>query len=400
MIRPALSTLLLASVALAQAPEAPAAPDRTQEFLEAQQGRQDALLGTFHYALILQGSQNMGHASFVIEAAPEGSGATYKVASTLSMTFGPRKNEGQIDTLLDERFAVLEEVEDNHESARGGGMVEKSSTVKREGDTWHFSAKRVEPGAEQPLELTLDHEHAGDSHSDMASMLLMARAFDRAAPGTYRFETLEWPSPGDEAQTEPTIKPLEVTVPAAATTISQNGAEHQVHAIRVASGEQVMLFYVDAQGRLLALEPEGTPIRFVLVTDAEAATQDQGETQVALGAGAKGPKDAVMLYFAVLAKQQPVAQLDTVMDWASIQAELGAEDENIRAMSPKAVADLLKEQFAKQPTAFPPEQLQLIESTLKVTENEAQDEALVTMEDLELKVVRKGEGWFLTSIPH
>jgi hypothetical protein len=394
---PFVATLvLLAAGPVLLAQEAVAPPDKTAAFLESLQGLDKTLLGAYRFGLYLRGSKNMGSSSFVVARASEESGAVYEVTATIAMAFGPVKNIGDYVLLLNEKLGIVSKVFNKREQ-KGDQVETKVGTIRSDGDRWIreqvVKLGSDEKGTESEASLT----YGGLNYWDLACVFLVARKLDRSVAGAWNLEGVTWP---DGAETGK-VSRIAFSVTGATTTIDHRGRQVEVRTVQVVrEGKDTTLMQLQADGTVLTLGPVGPPILFVAGTEEEAKA-DIGDTGQAAGAGAETPKEAVMTYFRALAKTEPIERLDDVLDWDAIREEMAAEKPEAGALTSKIIADMIKEQLASRPAAFPPETLEVLEAGLVVeAEGDAATVGVATKPD-KFKLVKGADGrWRITHFPH
>lgn len=397
-----LVTLLTLAPAWSQETADPADP--TQALLDGLEGCDESLLGSYHYALVFQGAKNMGHMSYTVTRAEDARGGVYSMAGTTGMTIGGRSREGTTSTLLDARFALVEDLDEAVET-QGGQSTRQRTQLTRAGDTLSFERQRVkldengEP-SEDAKTITCSLEHPGPYHTEMASALLLVRVLDRSRPATYSLATVEWPKGSSDApQGKPEPLTIEVGVPGEVDVRGETITATPITVSRP-SDRHPVIYYVDAQGGLPAFGPKDTPILFVAVADADASRQNQGETEIPLGKGTQTPKEATLQFMAVLSRQDPWETLDDVIDWRAVLAQLNRKRPNTQGLSPKGMAELFRAEMEKRPAPMTPEQLAVFAERMVVEVDG--DAATVVMpgRGKRLELTRKDGVWYITALPH
>ena len=378
----------LAAPALAQGDdERAAALARGKAVLEKLKAADPALFGTQWFGIYLNGTTNIGKMKLTTAAAPEGSGAAYLVAMEMSLTFGPQKHSGTFEALFDAGFALVSrssvEVTEVPE-----GRIEKKETFRQVDGEWVFEADI--DGHKTTVKLATGEPN----HWEMSSLMPLVGKLDASKPQTLIFRGIHWPKPEESDDPPPAVKDIVVTVLEPAK-ISYRGPEVEARMVRVEkTDDDTTDFALDATGRVLAAKPLGPPIVIVAGTEEEC-----GKDLPA--AGAATPKEAVIVYMRVLAKDLPVSALDGVMDFAALLAGMGAENEAIAKQDIATFAANLKSSFAEQDAPFTKDDVAQIEPQLTTTEDG--DEAKVTLPDMEddpFLVHRIGGVWKITRFPH
>ncbi len=405
----------------ARAQEAPAedAKARASQLLEGLSGCDESLLGTRHYGFYFGGFKNVGHCTFTVERAPEGSGAVYKTTTTVSISFGPNRNDAHEEILLDEKLALVRGT--YHE-------------VEQEGDERVVTDKKItREGGEWVGEVTVDGQATvhrlpvrGPNHWDLAAALLLVRKLDLSAPGAYQLEGVHFPSEVEAADEEGAVEPeddfgagegegaeaeeaaaepegpahkLIVVTVATPQQVTHRGQQVEATEVKIErEGQETTTFTVDADRQVLAFGPTGPPIRLIAGTAEEARRDLPAPTTSAV---AQGPLAAVTTYLRAIAKLEPVEALDGVLDWGAIKEEMGAENPAMRNLSDAMFGAVMKEQFQSQPAALTQEQLDLIVPLLKA---EVQgDTATVRTPGVEhdaFRLRKVGDGWKIVHFPH
>ncbi len=392
-----LAILALSLVAPADAQETSGRDEafaRGKAVLAALKEADTTLFGTTFFGFYLHETQNIGTMRFDVSAAPEESGAVYRVAMDLKMAVGTQKVTGKFEALLDAGFGLVSrssvEITEVPE-----GRITKKERNRREGGEWVYEAEIEGPAP------TYRIATAEPDHWEMASLMLLVRRIDSATPQTFVFRGIHWPKPEEIDEPPPAVKDIVLTVEAPVKG-SHRGGALEARRVRVEkTDDETTVFTLDEKGHILSARPGNVPLLIVAGTEEECARDLPGATDSAGPRGATTPKDAAMVYLRVLAKDLPVSALDDVFDYDALYEGLKTENEAIGNLTPEQFAETLRTQFESQEAAFTKEQLAAVEPALGV--EETGETAKVTIpgaEESPFLLRRTPSGWKITRFPH
>ncbi len=374
-----LGTLLFASSLLAQ---------EGTDFLADQEGYDEAVAAPLALGLYLNGSKNLGRMELGFEPAPEGSGATYKVSFQGEMQFGPDKNKGGTEALLDEQFRLVWSKEISDET-KEGKPVHKEETIEHVGDAWVKTT--VENGKESKLEIPYE-----PAHVQLLGYVLIARAtIDAESGATHTTRCLEWK--------EGKVGAIDVSIQLGGSAPYMfRGTEVEAREVRFDEPDGSFVVRVGAEGQIFAIEFAEMPLAMIAGT-AEEITQDIAGAAAPAEPGADDPRSAVLVYFRVLTGEKEPSALDAVFDWAAVKAEIDARDPKTKGMAVDAFAVLMKDQFRQAAEAgkVTKDQVDAIAGMLK-TETKG-DEATVAIpgeEEDAFRLKKTEKGWMIHHFPH
>jgi hypothetical protein len=356
-----------------------------------------ALFGTQCFGMYLKGVKSIGIAKVTLAAAPEGSGAAYLTVMELELVFGPQKMSGKLEALLDATFALLArssvEVREMVE-----GRLEKKETNRRDGAEWVYEAEISGGNGKVAHRLATSEP----DHWMVPSLMTLARKLGLGEAGTLILRGIHWPKPEEADEPPPAVKDIVATV-GGAEKVVHRGAGVEARRIRFAKGDdEVVEVVIDAAGRVLSVTQSQVPLVLVAGTEEECRTDlpapDDG---IDRQKGAASPKEAVMTYLRVLAKELPASALEGLLLWPVLHEEMSAEREEIAKLSLEEFKGALIEGFGEQAAGFTPEQLAEVEPG--IVAKEEGDEATVTIPTVEenpFRVRRTADGWKIAHFPH
>jgi len=395
-----LAALLVAAPASAQDPGT-GDPRERGKALVAGLERDPTLLGAQHFGIVLGERKSIGTGTFVVEEAPEGSGAAYRVTSTLKMAVGPASFLLNAESLLDAQLALISST--SREEDTEGDAVEKTVKAMRRTPQGWVLERTVNDGETERRELPA----AEPNHGDLPSMLLLSRVLDTSAEREYVLRGIHWddgeePVDGGPAQApEPSWQDVVIrsTPPA---PLSYRGAERQAARVVIErEGEEPTTFAVTPERELLAWWTGDRPIRLIKAASAEEAKQDLPGPAGGEDAAAAGPKQAVVRYFEVAAKVRPVDALDEVMDWKAVKEDLAKEDPSLNDVTPDLFGQLMKQQLSGSDAQITQEQVEMVAAMLQVkVDGERATVAVPGQDEDPFRLERRDGRWRILHFPH
>lgn len=391
-----LLAVVLAPGLLAQEGDAAKAAEAGKQLLAGVKEIDTSFLATTWYGIHMSGAKNVGKAKMVAEKAPDGSGAVYKVVTEIQMSIGPMTFKVNDVSLLDMAGSALsiETVEE-----RSGGR--ETTSVKRTGDNW--TGKVTVDGKS----LTSNHSGAVTNHWDVPNHCFVVRKLPLDKPGVYILKGIDWPKPveseesaaTDATQTLPAdcIKDVTFTV-GTPVQIKHRGADIQVWEVKVdRPGEESSVYTVDAKHQILVIAPAG-PIKMILGTEAEAgadlAVSEEDRAKEA------GIREAIGVFWDVMATVKPVDALDTIMDWQSIQDAMAAGAPDVGALKLEAFVKMMKEQYGATANESMKESLEFLKNAITVKfEGETAVVAMLGGDENPFHLKKVDGKWKITRVP-
>jgi hypothetical protein len=348
-----------------------------------------AIVGEFPFRMLLSG-QDVGGAMLSVTAAGPSTGAVYVAVFTGEFSFANMKVSAREEALLGADLALVSSVSGDKET-RGGNTVSKEIRLEKVDGRWY--SRQIVDGEERQFTFSADQPN----HWQMPSLLSLARILAGSESKEHEYSGVSWPRAGRDEPAAPSLGTVWFTLKDA-REITLGGKTVRSREIRCAkvtgSAEDVTVFEVTPEGKLLSFRPESAPL--LVVAEGYAAVEPQVLTDPS---GTGSPRDAVVMYLKVRAGSVPAEDLNKVMDWKAIYDEMAAEDE--RAILLKdTFATLMIEQFRQQAGGIDENAVALITPLLKVTEDG--DKATVTMPGKEQEpfLLRRAEdGWLITKFP-
>lgn len=382
-----LMILLLLGTAFAQ--ELPVAkPAGAEAFLAGLTGFDEAICGETELA-VRMGAKSIGTGKLVVTKAAEGSGGVYQASIKVNIAVGPMNMSMQETAVLDAKFALVSsEVREVNE--RGGVQEIKHRKITRAEGKW----TRVKTEGEETTTLVFPADRP--NHESALSAILISRKLAGSPSGDYVFTGVDWGDKDGKPQTEPKSQALTMTLKDAEPA-TFGDLELEVRTVLGAkeSDPETMDFVVGTDGRFISFAPSTAPLT---VIDA-ALPAGKAEPEVVAGTGS--PLAAAVLYLKALAGMVPVTDMNKVMDWAAIHADMSAEDPNVAALDVDTLAKVLLGQFSKQAGVVTPEQIELLIPMLTVKEDGETATVTIPGQDASPFKLRKTEtGWLITRFPH
>jgi hypothetical protein len=390
-----LGFLLCPPVLLAQEGDADAkALEAGRQLVAGLKDYDASLAGTYWLGIHLKGAKNIGKTKMVIEQAPAGSGAVYRVVTDLQVSMGPMNMKTYDDVLLDACCSTI-----NREVVEEDQNGKKLTSVKKTGDT------QVGKISKDGKSLTSKLQPAVLDYWEIPSQCLLLRKIPLDKPATYLLKGVDWPAPAEGAETADVeqdlpadcVKNVRIIVPAA-SKVMHRGAEVQAYLVRIErDGQDPDVFALDAQHRLLSVTPVKSPIVMVAGTEEEAGANLGPAAPEAPGTAEA--KEAMGVFLDVIAGVKEVDQLDTVMDWKAIREAMAEENEALAAFNDEGFAKLMKDQFKAPKNEAAKAQIAALKEMLEFKMDG--DNATVTLPGQEKPyVLKKVDGkWKIVRIP-
>lgn len=392
------SLLIAAAIALVHGPvradDAEAERERGRALVTGLRSVDPTLLGTYHFAYDQRG-RNIGHQELVVERAPEGSEAVYRVRlrgeCALEGLGGEKVDE---ETLLDERLALVSHTAtlERDLSAMGRDMSIRRTlrNTRRDGE---WIGEQVEGKTKQVVRLRTDEPDYGRA----ASQLLLVRKLDLTTAGTLRLPMIY--AAFDDEGCEASVEDVTVKVHPAAP-FQHRGQERDAHQVEVV-GELRCMAVVTPERALLAhwVGPATTADRLVAVDSAEDARKDLEAPD--MSPDALAARAVALRWFEVLAGERPFESLHDVVDWAALRDQEAERRAEVQKLSPEAYATRARErheQMRKMVGDLAKDMLNMARGSGRV--RVSGEEAIFTsIGDATLVLRRSDGGWRIVRAP-
>lgn len=289
-----------------------------------------SLLGTIRMGLYLN-AKNLGTMLIVVEAAPKGSGAVYKVSSKADVTFGASRNSVTEIVLLDAAFALvkLEGKQEEMAPNAAGGVSTRTKLLVQKGGKWVYTATHDEGQGAQTLTLTTPVQ--GPNHWEIGSLILLSRRVDLKTPGRYALKGIKWPEltthgwagPGGG---KPAFNPVTIEVPKA-TKRKIRGVERdlvRVKSTRVGEAGGAQFLLLDPAGAFYGVEADQMPIKMLVGTEKEVTADLKQDPELVK------VKAVITHWFEVVLKKKKSETLATIVDWEAYAATHKAADPSLK----------------------------------------------------------------------
>ena len=161
---------------------------RATGLLDRLEGHDEAVEGVFHYGIYLRGKVNLGAMKVVVDRAPAGKGAVYRVTSSAKMVVGADSVVVEEQALLDGALA-LRFLEQTETTTRGETQVRETTKMGRTEDGW---VRVHSDGSGEPRRI---RAKGGDirNYPDVINLMLLVRRLDLSET-SYAVQALEWPA--------------------------------------------------------------------------------------------------------------------------------------------------------------------------------------------------------------
>ncbi|MCZ6573525.1 MAG: hypothetical protein ACE10D_03995 [Planctomycetota bacterium] len=384
---PGLFLLLIASgICLAQ-DDVEEARARASGLLDRLEGYDEAVEGVFHYGIYLRGKINLGSMKVVVERAPPGNGAVYKVTSSAKMVVGAESVAVEEQALLDGALALRSLVQ-TETTTKGEAQVRQETKVERTEDGWVrvHSDGRGEPRGVRAK--------GGDirNYPDVINLMLLVRRLDLRKT-SYVVQALEWPAkPG----ASPAVTDVRIDMSAPAP-YWHRGEKVGAFTARVKrSGRDRQTFVLDFDGYLLAFWQEGLPVVMVAGTEKQCGLDIEKNN----GGGAETPEEAVVVYIRVMARLVPVDALDRVMDWEALRSVAVKLRPQLARLTPGAFAQGAKRELLRNSRKGDEGAVERIRTDLEVVISPDRHEATVSLpgRPAPMKLRKSTRGWLITEM--
>jgi hypothetical protein len=351
-----------------------------------------SLAGNYFFGLYL-GNTNIGQTYLTIEDAEgERDGAVYYLETVARMALAGRHFYLEHSSYIDATFSAIAGHRYSEETNEDGSISTTVEQLEQEDGNWVFLRMLDDDMQEYSLPIT------EGNYPDLSGMFLLARKIPLDQKKTYRISWVYWPE--DQTTDDyPRYRPLTIDVNNIPEAFNFRGEERTVFNIHMSQeGGEDYIFALDEDRNILAIWSEDIPVRYLAGTE-EEATSDLPATVTEV-TGGSGPAETVQIYFEVLAKIREPDDLDIILDWDSVHAEMSADNEAVAAMSPEMVASLFKNQLENKGPAISGDMVDLLMGVVETTVDG--DSATVAMpgEDDLFKLRKIESGWIIMHFPH
>lgn len=349
-----------------------------------------SLLGSYNFGLYL-GTENIGQMLFSVDEAGDEE-AAYFVRVIARMAVGPRHFYAEESSYLDSAFSMLYSDKYDEETNDDGTISTTIEQLELTGGNWRLLRTQDDEMKDYILPAS------GGNYPGVSNMLLLAKKLPLAEPGRYRVGYVHWPETVTEDR-RPEYRTLTMYVGGQRMPFDFRGTNKMVHEVRMEQEDgENYIFLIDDSGTILSIGSDEMPIRFLAGSDSEITANLPSSKPDTVGSD--DPLSAVAVYFEVIAQARGPEDLDLVLDWEAVHAEMSLENDAVAQMSTDTIASLFKSQFAGGEA---PVSMDEIEMLLAMVETKVfGDTATVVLPGKgdAFRLRRTETGWLITHFPH